>query len=303
MFRRSNFRPVSIGIVAANKPRGTKLISVTPIEILSDVQDDIRTDLDTVSTTGIDNNENLIKISITRGIAIEAEWIGENYMHLSPDVRRGEQVQIYQSGNSDKYYWGSMGRDLNLRRLETVAWAINANPSNDDAEMSRENSYVYEISSHDKHVTFSTSNKNGEASTYISQYNLAEGIYSLEDNHGNFWYLDSVEKDFHFKNGNGSYFRMNKHTFECYAKDSIDFRTNKFTVDCKEYLEKSGNSTVKTGAFKRNAASNNITGPTTMQAVSATGMVVSGATTMQGITATNIKVDYIEWAAAKGPAH
>jgi hypothetical protein len=258
---KSAFRPVAVGLVATNKKRGTPNIRVTPIEIFSDLNSDIKDQSEEVESSGLGADNKPFKIKISRGIAIDAEWLGETNRVLSPDVRRNEQVMLYQSGDSNKYYWTSMGRDDNLRRLETLVWAYNGDPSNEDADPSRDNSYVQEISTHDGHITLTTSDKNGEKAKYLFQFNTKDGRVTLEDNLGNFIFLDSVERDIHLQNGDTSFFRMLKEDIFIQSNKSINSKTKTYNIECDNFNTKSKNYTETTSAYKKTASTYSVTVP------------------------------------------
>jgi len=235
----SRFRPVSIGIVAENKKRGTDIVHVWPVELVSNFSGEVNIDTLETSTNGIDNNGDFYKVEIGLGETIPAQWLGENNRRTSPDVRRGEQVIIYQSGDSaEGYYWDAMGRqkDLDLRRLETVVWAWSGDPKNRDTTFSRDNSYALEVSTHDKHITLTTSRANGEKASYTMQFNTGDGKFVLEDDIGNRFYLDSPEHHFRIENPDESFLEINKTVFNLFTKDEINLETNRYKLIAKDSI-------------------------------------------------------------------
>lgn len=287
----SNYTPVSIGIVAENKVRGEKIIRCTLIEILTNVADDLRDGAQTVVSKGLDNNGDGYRVSLNRGTTVPAEWAGLTNRVTAPDVRRGEQVMVYKAADSGKYYWEPMGRDDNLRRLETVVWAFSANPKLEDAVPGPENNYVFEISTHDKHATFTTSKANGEPAAYTTQYNTGDGIVTLMDDLGNFAYMDSVNRDIHIENGDQSKLSINKTIISVYAKDQINMDTETCNLTAKTFNIKvtdmnidATNITTKATAIKTDTKTMDTVSPTTTLACSASYTIDAGTMTINAPT-------------------
>ena len=191
---KSKLRVVSIGVVAENKPMNTNQIKVVPIEMVPLIDGEIADAIDEYEAGGEDRNEQEYTVNIKASTTIDASWLqlGTN-RKTAPDVRRGEQVLIWQYADQDRYFWQTMGMDDDLRRLETVVYAWSAEKDdNVELELS-ENMYSLEISSHFQHITLKTTDAEGEATTYKLQFNLKDGIFFLEDKQGNSITLNSVE--------------------------------------------------------------------------------------------------------------
>lgn len=268
----SQFRAVSWGIVAENKKRDTKIVEVLPVEILPEFADALEVVSDITEGQGVDFDGRTYLSQAERTAFLPAEWLGESNRHTAPDVRRGEAVMLWQTADADKYYWTVIGRPNSnkLRRLETVVWMWNAFPKNDDVEPDRSNCYVLEISTHDGHITLTTSEKNGEKAIYELQFNTREGNFSLEDNHGNFLTLDSVGRRWQMQNGDGSYIDMNKSVMSLFTQQAINVTTKALSVNTETINVASStdtwstsNMTVKADSFTRTAGSNTISGPQT----------------------------------------
>lgn len=241
---RSNLQFRSLGIVAVNKTRDTTEIEVYPIEIVPDLADDLVTDTEEVIRQGVGYfEEKIYTTTIKRGSTIPATWLGETNRATSPDVRRGEQVRLFQLGDSDEWFWTSLGRDDDLRRLETVVFTVNANPENTDAKPSPDNTYSMEWSAHDKHITLRTSMANGEHCSYVAQFNLADGRYVVEDSEENHIMMDTKNTHIQLWNKDESYLSLNKKAIVMQSKDTIHLETTDYTmvaktvqVDCDTYV-------------------------------------------------------------------
>lgn len=231
---KSNLVFRSIGIVTENKERGTNTVEICPIEIVPDISSELTVETVNEERGGANFfDDSTYKVNVDFGGSIPAVWVGETNRLTSPDVRRGEQVRLFQLGDSDEWFWESLGRDDDLRRLETVIFTINANPENVDADVSPDNSYSIEYSAHDKHITLRTSMANGEYCSYIAQFNLKDGKYVIEDNEENHILLDTKNTNIQLKNSEESLLSLNKTNIKVFSKDTIGFETTDFSIDAK----------------------------------------------------------------------
>ncbi|QAX96151.1 hypothetical protein [Vibrio phage vB_VmeM-Yong XC32] len=249
----SQFRVVSMGIVAENKPRGENEIRIWPIELYSELNDEVRQDSDVVEATGTKESGERYRFELRRSATVPAEWLGENNRRTSPDVRRGEQVFLWQSSDADKYYWTTLGRkkDLDLRRLETIVYAWSGDPNNEDTEFNLDNAYYFELSTHDKLVTFRTSQANGEKVSYLTQYNTGDGYYILEDSEENRFSIDSMEHHLRLENADESVIEINKTVANIFTKDEVNIRTDKYTLEATSSIDvKTSSYTEKSDTYK-----------------------------------------------------
>lgn len=255
----SNLRFVSLGRVAENKGRNTTVVEVIPFELLPDFNFELDTLTVDGKKQGVDfHKEELYTTKIKLGSTIPAEWIGSTNEVYAPDVRRGEQVRLFKQGDSQKWYWSSLGRDDHLRRLETKLYRWSACPTIEDTELTSENCYQLEISSHDKHITLTTSTDNGEFTTYTLQFDLQNGRVVLEDGIENSFMLDSKETIIELLNKDLTKVELNKKVINMYSEDAINVETNAYTmkaetvkIECSSYTLESDTIKIKasTGMF------------------------------------------------------
>lgn len=232
-------RFISMGLVELNKKRNTNKAFITPIEIVPEIVDEIDGSEQTLKTKGIDPlSDTTYRVSISRGKGIWCDWYGDTNRYTAPDVRRGERVLVWQVGDSPTYYWQALGRDDHLRRLETVIWTFNANPNNDDKEPSDKDTWTMEINTHDGHATFRTTMMNSEKCRWTTQYNMAEGYFSHEDEKGNIVYIDSVNTDMMFQNADKSYIQL--------IKDTINLETKTWNAKIDEFNIKAKDINIET---------------------------------------------------------
>lgn len=217
----SEFRCVAMGISAENKTLGVLTLKVTPHEKLSMMDGEVADKVDTVQYNGVNSRGEAQAGTSFVGQTIEAYWLPESNRVTAPDIRRGERISLWQFAGNDKWYWQDMGLDKDQRRLETVTYAISADPS---APMAADlsNCYFLEISGHNKTVTFSTSKSNGEIVKYNTQYDMANGHVVTEDDLGNYNLFDSKNTNLRSQNANGTFVELNKQDINMSAPQNIN---------------------------------------------------------------------------------
>lgn len=262
----------SLGMVAENKARDTKIVECWPIELMPDIEGELNTQTTPITSSGVDSDGELYQVTVKRGDSIPCEWLGRTNCPLAPDVRRGEEVTIYRLGDSNKFYWVSNGRDDNLRRLETQRYEWNAFSGNEDITPGQENTYSIEVSSHEQHITLHTSMANGEKAGFTTQYNMAEGTFTLEDEKGNYLFLDSVNTIWELRNKDESFLLMDKTNITMRSKDTIHLETTDFSlkadtvlIDCVTYTMNATDAT--TTVTNWNLIAENITEMATSYAI------------------------------------
>jgi len=256
----SMFRQVAVGTAAENKALGSKELTVTPHEKLAFIDGELVDRVDTLAYEGKDSDDKVQGGTAFVSNNLTATWLPESNRKTAPDVRRGERISLWQFGGNDKYYWRCLNLDEELRRLETVIFAINANPSVEQDGFDPENMYFVEFSSHTKTITLSTSQRNGEFCTYDFQFDLKNGKVVLQDSVGNYSFLDSKNTHIKMMNQLGTYFELNKQDVKAYAPKNIDITAiNNITLNGKVVTLNGGGSvftlqasgtTLKTPSFK-----------------------------------------------------
>jgi hypothetical protein len=227
---------ISMGVVAMNKQRGTDMVDVWPIGIISELDDELTNATQDFNVKGLDDNGKTVVFKVTRGATIPCKWRGDRDTNrvTSPDVRRGERVKIYQLGDSEQYFWETEGRDSNLRRLETVVYRYSALPTNEDAELDDNNSYFHEINTHDGFLLWKTSQANSEKALWTIMADAAKGIYILEDEKGNHFYIDSVNTDIKMRNANDAFVQLIKDVINIKAPDTLNIDAPNINVNSEK---------------------------------------------------------------------
>ncbi|MNO14040.1 hypothetical protein D3C76_36800 [compost metagenome] len=217
----SMFRPVALGTAAENIKLGSRELLVSPHEKLGFTDGETVEKVDALDYQGqnLEGKEKSGQSFVSGNTP--AIWLPEPNRKTPPTVRRGERVQLYQFGSNEELYWRCLNLDENLRRLETVVFAINANPSESQDGIDPENMYFIEWSSHTKTITLSTSQANGEFCTYDIQIDAGNGKIIMQDNLGNYGFLNSKETHIKLQNQLGSFFELNKRNINGYAPQNI----------------------------------------------------------------------------------
>lgn len=219
----SQLIPYSIGIAAENKPLDTRFLNVAPIELLSALDGEIKYDPQTSTVKGQDSLGNQYEIKTTLDNSLTAEWLpGMSNRVTPPDIRRGEFIELFRLADSDKFYWRCMGIRDDLRRLETAIYAFNGTPVETDEGIDYNTCYFFEVSTHKKLVTMSTSQANGEPFRYTFQFNTDEGHVLLTDDVGNHVLLDSANTNIHMENIEGTMVELNKKDINFYAPQDVN---------------------------------------------------------------------------------
>lgn len=248
----SVFRPVYIGRVAENKELRSKVILAIPVEAVSMLDGEVKSNVTTLEYKGVDANDTEFTSKIDIDNAVEATWLpfGSNRM-TAPDVRRGERVLVWQAADADKYYWTVTGLDDDYRRLETVVFAFNANPKEDNATNGLENCYTFEISTHTGQITVRTTALNGEYTTYVIQLNTMQGAFTMQDGRGNFAHLDSADLLWHLALMTGTFFKLDKNNILANAPDKFQLDAkNSATINTKKMVINSDTTTINAKSTK-----------------------------------------------------
>lgn len=235
----SKLRIYSIGKVVEPKLLGSNQIVVRATEVHPFHDGELKSDPGVVQAEGEDSTGKKYVKEIDTDISIIAKWfpLGAGNRTSAPDVRRNERVLIWQYEQQDEYFWTSLDLDLGYRRLETVIHRWSNTKDESVSELTDDNSWWLEVSTHKKTITLKTNNSDGEQYTYGFQINAKEGRVFLTDNLDNSFLLDSKNRILELENTDGSLLSINKKAILIKAIDSV-------TVDTKDFTVKSKNSTI-----------------------------------------------------------
>ncbi len=253
----SKLRFFSMGIVAANKVLKSKVIEVTPHEHLPFVDGQLTDTGTSVTASGTDINGAAYSTQVASSNTVKATWLpeGDANRQTAPDVRRGEYVKLYQFADADVYYWTTSGIPAQ-RKLETVVHAYSGS-QDESADLSAENSWYTEMSTHEGAWTLHTSKANGEFTGYDIQLNAKEGYFRFQDGVGNALVIDSTQNMFQYTNSDGSLLQVLHDTMQFTAPTSIGFKTKTLNVEADSAIN------VQTPQSTINSTQTTITSTTT----------------------------------------
>lgn len=242
----SQLKYYSVGIVAVNKPLQSKVIEVTPIEALPMSSGELTDNTETINTKGQTATGEAYQVALDTTSTIQATWLplgGSNRL-TAPDVRRGENVMLYRFSDTDQFWWTTLRDDMHLRKLETVIWGFSGT-RDENAQPSADNMYWLEISTHTKAVTFHTSDADGEPFKYDIQINTKEGFILIQDDDGNFFSLDSTNRQIEMRNKDGSHVNIDKKQISISSPDKISLQSKTIDIRASNAVQVTGNSSVK----------------------------------------------------------
>lgn len=208
--RVSQLHIYSYGIVAADKVLSSNTVEVMPVEdnVLADGV--ITDNASQYQASGTDAQGNSYQSSLTTTMSVQATWmpLGSNRM-TAPDVRSGERVMLYRFGDTDKFYWVTLGSDMALRKLETAVYAWNGSPDASQGTTA-DNSYFMQVSTHQKLIHVHTSKGNGEVCGFDIQVNPGTGKIQIQDDMNNFFLFDAVNQILQMQNASGAVVQLSK---------------------------------------------------------------------------------------------
>ena len=277
----------SVGYAVENKALSSWDLEVYPAEVSGYAEGELSSDRGEDTAEGVDAFGQQYSVRVELSHSLVARWFSfESNRKTAPDVRRGEKVYLVRFADVDKYYWMTDKDSEHLRRLETVIYAISATRDESTKELTPENTYYLELSSHTKQVTLHTSKADGEPFAYTFQFNLKEGAVVLEDDDGNMFQLDSAERQLTLKNKDGSILDVNKQDILIEAPSSVTIKTKKYNViaDTVHRVVKTS-ITDKTPLYSANIDQTNFSGKVSITGLTTMMGGISTAGSASGVTA------------------
>lgn len=240
----NNIIDAGIGIVAADKNDNSKFISVFIKEHLPFFEGEISSDYVDIERKSKDANGKEFKVTLQRGMAVKAEWLGAGNRLNAPNVRKGEEVKLSEVSGTDKFYWEEIGKSNQLRRKEkvTYGWSASKTPVESNEPPSSKNHYTATVDTENGHITVATSQANGEKSAFTFQINGKDGNATLTDNFGNMLQIDSAGKTISAKNKEGSFVQLTGKNGYVSTAELINLKSKKIVLDC-ETLQVTGDTT------------------------------------------------------------
>lgn len=235
MAEQSQFREISIGTVAENKLRTSNEIEIWLEEFHPLVDGEVVGGYteDSIDCTNVYGDR--LSFSVKLSNTVTATWRGDGTnRYTAPDVRRGEQVRVFQFGDTDKYVWEVVnGPGETTRKRETVITVFSNTTDENDNTATPENSWYQEVNTHEKLITTQTNKNDGEPFAYTQQINAKEGnVVVISDDIGNYIQLNSSEQHIILETASGAKIEL--------IKEDVN-------INCRNYtLNATGSITTKT---------------------------------------------------------
>lgn len=222
------FKFYDLGYVAENKTATSNDIFVIPAATTSEMKGTVEVVKQKVKAKIKDMFGNSSEVETEQCNAVKAKWLPlSSSTENAPFVRRKERVLLYRYSDNDELYWVPTNLDSHLRRLETSTWLFSADPDGDsDNPRSSENSYLFEISTHNKLITMKTTQLNGEPYTHTFQLNTDTGLLVYEDNKGTKFFINSELDQIKAENVKGTYFDIIGERIHAYAPKEIKLESD-----------------------------------------------------------------------------
>lgn len=233
------------GYAAADKEQDSRELYVYSEELLPFLRGEIKAvevDNDVKTSSGTDSYSGQVKTTNVLKCVYRDDTSNRAF---PPDVRKGEQVIIFNQGDTDTWYWKSEGRNDNSRRLETVRYHANATLDN-AAELNDDNTYFLELDTRrHKRVRISTSNADGEEHRYLFQLDAENSQVFLGDDYGNQFWIDSNHPRLCMKNHDNSLIDLNMKNIIIACEDDITImaKNGKCTIYSKDKMSQMTEST------------------------------------------------------------
>ena len=254
----------SIGIVAANKKLSSDLIEVVPMENTPLLSGELTDNIEQYQGSGKSPDGENFQVDMQTTTSIQARWLSMSDTNrvTSPDVRRGEMVCIYQFSDVDEYWWTTLKQDKKLRRLETVIYSF-SNQRQENKEIAADSAYWFEVSTHGKYIHLHTAKNDKEPFVYDIQLNTKEGCLTIQDDDGNYIFLDSKERQIKLRNKDDSFIDINKKKIHINALEQVLVTTKNFEVQADSTIKMTTQDySLRTSSYKVDASTYKVNVPT-----------------------------------------
>lgn len=237
--RASILQPYSVGNAAANLEVGQTDLEVYPAEAKTYTDGEVTDNISDFTTKGVDGQGNNYSDVVQASNSIKAKWMSRNPWLKTPGlVRRGEEVMIWEMGDTGQYYWELLGTTNHLRRRDVIIFVVSNTDDESVTELTAQNSYFFEFNTVDKHITLNTPTNDGEPAAYCIQLNTKDGNFSFSDSLGNAIVLDSIKELIQAINNSKSTFFIHGPKARLYAQESIEIETKLLDIKAETLMMK-----------------------------------------------------------------
>lgn len=272
----TGFRRISVGTVAMNKPRDSREVEIWMSEKRPMLNGELTDTIETKTSKVSGSTARRRTVTVNTSNTVKATWKGDGSSRITPpDLRRGDQVEVWQYGTVDVYYWSVLDTgETSVRKRETITHALSNTTDEKDNTPTPDNSWFWTISTHDKLVTLRTNKNDGEAHAYVLELNVKDSNFVIADDIGNYIQLNSNDNRIELETATGAKFHLNAQDIlaECRnfslnasGKIALNGQTMEVTVpktqwegnvDLKGNLGLTGSMTGGGGEFTMNSPAN-----------------------------------------------
>lgn len=176
--------------------------------------------------------------NISLGSAKNVQYVEARYLNngsnivTTPAMMQGEQVEIFRTKGTDRFYFKLFNLDKDLRRKETVVFAVsNKDKAEDHGEhFDKESSYSFTVSTKEKLIELKTSITDEEPVLFTISLNTKDGVFTIKDDQDQHLIWDGKNGTLDIKMPK---ITMNGEEFEFNAKSKINIKTGEMTVKAK----------------------------------------------------------------------
>lgn len=220
--------PFSVGLVIADSVENSYYIRVIPIEQQGFIHGEIEDGSNVDNVKGKDSQGNEWETSYTTTNALTAKWISrDSNRRTPPSIHKGERVQLYKYADSDDVFWEDNGQDTKNRTTEREVKVWSNKPKRDGEELSAKNAYFFEVDTNTGLVTFKTNKNNGEPFAFTLQAQAKKGIFVLEIDQGECFYIDGNKKEVTMENSSGAKVQLIDKVINIEAPDDVNIKAGK----------------------------------------------------------------------------
>lgn len=174
----------SLGRATENIEEGTLILHVDTYEIRVTTDGEVANQADETEVEGVDSTGSKYRQKSSSGSSIAATWLKRNHPNREtpPMVRRGTEVLVYRYGDTANYFWET--RDEAKLTTEVVRYVFSAHDDDNQDVRTKDNSYILDVDTLRKIVSFSTSKAREEKTRYDVQFDSGRGELIIQDEQG-----------------------------------------------------------------------------------------------------------------------
>lgn len=192
-------------------------------------------------TDAINKNERVVKdskgverkVTLFTQVGVKATWIKDGNSTYAPNIRKGEQVKVYEIIDTNRYFWEIAGRNNELRRTERQGKVFSASGASatDNVPVTADNSYGYDVDSKNKMMKVWLSKDNGEKSRIEVALDGNSGVVSVKNGSGLLLQLNVGKDEFLVTNVSGSTIQIKKDVINLITTKEIHMTSPKVTIE------------------------------------------------------------------------